>query len=301
MRTMILYYNTNSYYFPYIHDSNIKCFGVYKKISKIHSIMRKIPVVAGLTYGEWTKELKKCDKVIVFDNVFDINLARYLKRNFKGGIYVYSWNTAITKEKRFNLLNAQKYFPVYSFDKVDCKKMGLIYAPMVYSMDVVEAIVKCNFIKKYDVVFLGWDKGRREELYELYLILKKMNFNCYFLIRDSKKQSIHDDFKITNENTEYEEYLKLLNASKVIIDIQQKGQEGLTIRILEAMFFEKKIITNKQDIDTYDFYDSNNIFILGKDNIDDIGKFINTSYRKVPIEVEKKYDLKYWVDEYFHK
>ena len=301
MRTMILYYNTNSYFFPYLKNSTICCFKVYKNINSITSIIHRIPFVCALVYGDWTKNLKKYKKIIIFDNVFDENLARYLKKHFDGEVFIYSWNTAITNEQKDKLLNAKRYFPVYSFDREDCRKLDLNYASMVYSKDVVTSILEKTFMIKYDVVFLGWDKGRREELYNLYCLLKKMNFRCYFLIRDSKKQKLHDDFIITDENTRYEKYLQILNSSSVIIDIQQKGQEGLTIRMVEAIFFRKKIITNKLDINKYDFYNSNNIFILGKDCIDKLKDFVISPYKDIPYEIEKKYDLEYWVDEYFHK
>ncbi len=301
MNTMILYYNTNSYFFPYLKNSSVRCYKIYKKINKIISILYRIPLLCFFAYGDWTKDLKKYKRIIIFDNAFDKNLANFLKKHFDGDVFVYSWNTAITSKQKSILLTAKKYFPVYSFDKENCSKLDLNYASMVYSRDVVTSVLDKKSVITYDVVFLGWDKGRRKELYNLYCLFKKMDFRCYFLIRDNIKQKLHDDFMITNENTPYEEYLKILNSSSVIIDIQQKGQEGLTIRIVEAIFFRKKIITNKQDIDMYDFYNSNNIFILGKDRFDDLEDFITSPYVDVPYEIERKYDLKYWVDEYFHK
>ena len=300
MYTLILYYNTNSYYFPYIQESTIKCFKVYRKINKIISFLHRVPIISCMVYGKWTKILNNCDRIIIFDNAFDVNLARYLKKHFKGKIYVYFWNTALSIDKKNNLIVAKKYFPVFSFDKEDCYKLDLNYAPMVYSRDIVSTFFEKNAIIKYDDIFVGWDKGRREELYSIYNILKNMNMRCFFLIRDSKKEVIHEDFNITDQNLKYEEYLKLLNSCSVIIDIQQKGQEGLTIRTLEAMFFRKKIITNKQDIDTYDFFCQENIFILGKSDNSTLQGFISSPYKSIPKEVESKYDLKYWINKYFN-
>ena len=301
MKTMILYYNTNSYFFSYLQNSTIRCFKVYKKINKITSVIRRIPFFCVLGYGEWVNNLKEYEKIIIFDNAFDKNLAKYLRRHFCGEIYIYSWNTAITSEQENKLLIAKQYFPVYSFDREDCRKLDLKYASMVYSRDVVASVVQEKFLIKYDVIFLGWDKGRRKELFDLYCLLKKMDLRCYFIIRGYEKKKVHDDFVITDENIPYEKYLQTLNSSSVIIDIQQKGQEGLTIRMVEAIFFKKKIITNKQDISRYDFYNSNNIFILGKDCNEKLKDFITLPYEDIPYEIEKKYDLKYWVDEYFHK
>lgn len=45
----------------------------------------------------------------------------------------------------------------------------------------------------------------------------------------------------------------------------QEGQKGMTLRIVEAMFFNKKLITNNDDILCMDFYNSQNIYVLGYD------------------------------------
>ena len=298
MRTMILYYNTNTYFFPYLKDINIKCFKVYKNVNKIISIIRKIPVLNIYAYGNWKKELELYNRIIIFDNAFDKNLAKFLKKNFFGKIFIYSWNTAISQEDKNLLIKAKTYFPVFSFDKNNCKELDLFFASMVYSNDIVSQFT-VNSSLNYDVVFLGWDKGRRNELISLYDTLENFNLNCLFVVRDNTKKKLHEDFIITDQNIPYEDYLKILKSTKVIVDITKTGQEGITIRMVEALFFKKKVITNKKDIDTYDFYNKNNIFILGKDNVNDLVHFINTSYEEIPLKIVKKYDLKYWVDEYF--
>ena len=73
----------------------------------------------------------------------------------------------------------------------------------------------------------------------------------------------------------------MLSQSNCILDYNQEGQVGLTLRPMEALFLEKKLITNNKDIKNYDFYNPSNIFILGENNIEDIKEFINKPYEKV--------------------
>ena len=59
-------------------------------------------------------------------------------------------------------------------------------------------------------------------------------------------------------------------------EIVQPGQGGLTIRTLEALFYNKKLITNNESITEYDFYNADNIFIYKEQdcNIDALKSFL---------------------------
>lgn len=297
-KTLILYFNTNSYYFPYVKAENIECKTVYKKINKFVSILRRIPFVSLIIYGDWKKRLETYNRVIVFDNSFDKNLGDFLKRN-KVNTYVYSWNSALSIDQKEYLMKINSIFPVYSFDKKNCLELGLKYASMVYSSDLLSVVPQKDKIQ-YDISFMGWEKGRRDELEKLYKLFKEHSFKVKFILRSSKSEQIESDFIISEMGMKYEEYLELITSSKMLLDFQQEGQEGLTIRMVESLFFRKKIITNKQDIDKYDFYDCRNIFILGKDDINCLEKFAEEPYKEVKQEIINKYDLKYWIDEYFN-
>ena len=59
------------------------------------------------------------------------------------------------------------------------------------------------------------------------------------------------------------------------------------------------MITNKIDIDTYDFYDENNILIMDKNYEEKLQQFIDRPYKPVNKKILKKYDLEYWAKNYF--
>ena len=300
-KSLILYYNSNSYYFSYVRDEEIDLKCVYRKTNGIFKVLAKLPVISSVTYGEWKKEIKQYKKVIIFDNAYNENLFRYIKKERSNeNVYVYSWNSAINSKQRTLLEKANKYFPVYSFDKKDCAKYNFKYAPMVYSKDIVKLFRNKNEKPIYDVLFVGWDKGRTEELYTIYRNIKKMGGKAFFLIKGERRSELEtSEFKFTKTFLSYEEYLRKVCQSKVLINIQQEGQEGLTIRMVEALFFEKKVITNKIDIDTYDFYDENNILIMDKNYEEKLQQFIDRPYKPVNKKILKKYDLEYWAKNYF--
>ena len=88
----------------------------------------------------------------------------------------------------------------------------------------------------------------------------KVDFN---IVKDDTSDLItryHTDAVLS-----YEENLaKALNAD-VLIDINQPGQAGLTLRPLEAAFFNKKLITDNRLVKKLEFYHPDRFYILGEE------------------------------------
>lgn len=103
---------------------------------------------------------------------------------------------------------------------------------------------------------------------------------------------------LTKNSLCYEEYCKELRKSGVLLDINQKGQTALTMRVLESIYFSKKLITNNADIVHYDFYNENNIFLLPRRLSDivpeEIKSFINKPFLPYSEEILENYDFEHW-------
>ena len=79
-------------------------------------------------------------------------------------------------------------------------------------------------------------------------------------------------------------------------------QDGITLRPLEAFFLKKKLITNMKNIVKYDFYNSNNIFILGVDDFNKISEFINSPFDdKDYNRIVEKYCFRGWLKRFYDK
>ena len=98
------------------------------------------------------------------------------------------------------------------------------------------------------------------------------------------------------------DYIKIAEEtakSRAIIDITQHGQSGITLRPLEAVFMQKKLITDNADIVHYNFYNDKNIFLLGKDNIAGLPAFINSGFVPVDDAILKDYRQETWIEGFF--
>jgi len=81
------------------------------------------------------------------------------------------------------------------------------------------------------------------------------------IVQDKGKRYENDSLTI-KKILPYQDILEYIKGSRCIVDIAAEGQSGMTVRILEAVFYGKKLITNHQDVMNTGMYHENNIYIL---------------------------------------
>jgi len=91
---------------------------------------------------------------------------------------------------------------------------------------------------------------------------------------------------------------EMLRKSEILVDINKFGvQQGLTFRSFEAMGFRKKLLTTNKDIQTYDFYRPENIFVIEDlRRIDIPESLFSTPYVEIPPEIYSRYTVSAWLD-----
>ena len=90
----------------------------------------------------------------------------------------------------------------------------------------------------------------------------------------------------------YKDYIKFVSTGEVIIDlVRLNPEEGFPFRIPEALAFEKKVITNRRIIINSEFYDPTRFFVIGVDSIGTLKDFMESDYKKLPINVLDKFDV----------
>lgn len=71
---------------------------------------------------------------------------------------------------------------------------------------------------------------------------------------------------LTQKTIRYSEMIAVLAISKAQIEIQHPSKKGLTTRAFESLGTKTKLITTNPAIRQYDFYNSNNILIIDRNN-----------------------------------
>ena len=151
-----------------------------------------------------------------------------------------------------------------------------------------------------DIFFIGEDKGRLGDLVKLKNDFENNGFKCKFLILKTKhKFYFMHRHELISEPIPYDEVVKEIKQSRAILDFTQSRQHGLTYRPMEAMCFQKKLITNFEEITDYNFYNPKNIFRLSHDNINDLKSFLEQPYEPVDDSIREEYVAANWLDSFF--
>ncbi|WET70816.1 hypothetical protein [Sphingobacterium sp.] len=287
----IVIFNSVKYFLPFFNTKGIKTYMVYKDVGLISRIFRKLFGYLGLNrsywYGDWYKELKKSDikHVVLFAN--DETDIWSSIRKFGVSVFFWYWNPTKIYSKGLPT-NLPSDFKPYSFDPVDCKAFNMDFNTTLY----FDNIVLPDKVQKYDVLFVGMDKGRKSQLEDLEALFKKMGISSLIYIVGNR--TLFGDHS-GNKPIGYSDYLGHIAESNVILDLLQERQSGLTLRAMESLFFSKKLITNDYTIVEQPFYKEHNIFIIGKDSLDNLKTFIQTPFVPVDTEIMRYYDVTEWL------
>ncbi len=245
---------------------------------------------------------KKYDIVFVLKGEnLTIDFIKALKHQQENAIFImYQWDSI---NRVSNALDMIPFFDkVFSFDRIDCEKYEkLEFRPLFFR----ESIEKKILDYKYDLVFIGWLHADRMELIKeienickikkittfIYLFTGIKTYMSFLLKKQS--QSLH--VKPLN----YKKVNDYYNSTKVILDLPHPLQNGLTMRTIEAIGANKKLITTNQDIKNYDFYDEDNICILDKENIDIKNDFFEKPYKQISEVIKNRYCLDSWIEDVF--
>lgn len=298
--TILIFQKPNLYFFPFYKHITFSPFGIperslryliYKALYILH-----IPYCS-LFWGEWKKHIKEAKQVIIFDYGYQAGMETYIhKINPDCRVSLFFWNI-ITKERKNHLLFTDKS-AIYSTDKECCRLYGLKYNHIFYPK---------AFYRPYSpqyqnkIFFIGHDKGRGPYIQKLLHFFQTCGLICdIHILSDVKNKRYRAALSdiLTEKNLSYFEYCKKTERCGILLDINQAGQTALTMRVLESVYFSKKLITNNKDITNYDFYNENNIFLLpdkiSRSTAEELKAFLKKPFIPYSEEILELYDFEHW-------
>lgn len=211
---------------------------------------------------------------------------------------IWLWNPlsrmSSSYRKKYLFITKMLGYKLWTFDPEDAIKYKINYHHQIYRSDLLPS---SDFAEDIGVLFVGQDKKRITKLLEIKNHMSSLGVLTHFhvMAKPSKIYSNEEMSIIKESNVRYEEYLVLCSRSKCLLDIIQDEQHGLTLRCMESLFLEKKLITNNKNIKNYDFYNSSNIFILPDDGFTGIVDFMARDYIPVSADIKEKYKIKHLI------
>lgn len=298
--TIMIFQKPELYFFPYYKGIVFSPFGVKERgilywIYKVLHILR-IPV-RSVFWGEWKRYIKTAKNVIIFDYGYQRGMETYIhKINPACNVYLFYWNIITPYRINYKIFTDKEL--IYSTDMDDCRTYHMKYNTMFYCRQYYRPYQKMD---KDTVFFLGVDKGRSELLLQIKRMLERVGITCDIrLIAAFQRQSDRERFAdiLTETRLSYTEYLAEIEKSSILLDVVQDGQTAPTMRVMEAIYLSKKLITNNHSLMSCDFYNENNIFVLPEELndsvIEQVKAFLELPFEPYSDEILKKYDWKEW-------
>lgn len=238
-----------------------------------------------------------------------VKVLKEYKRVFsKAKICLHMWDSID------NIPNIRKKMYIFdyisSFDRKDCiDNENINFRPLFYCDDYK---ANSNYERhyKYDIAFIGtihsdrykilkeiekYAKKEKLYIYKYPFLQSKFIYYFYKLIKKEFRSTNIKEFRFNKISSQ--DIANIVDQSRIIIDIQHPKQTGLTMRTIEMIGMKKKIITTNKDIVNYDFYDSRNIFVLDRNDLNiSLGTFSN-KYFDVDDSVYNRYLLESWIYE----
>lgn len=215
------------------------------------------------------------------------------------------WDSVANKVNTLEKLDL--FDKVFSFDKKDCDQFGLTFRPLFFDEEY-ERIANEDSPFMYDLFFVGtvhsdryqilkkvkeqFERNQSSVFYYLYIPTKLMYYQRKLFTKELMDSHI-SEFSFVGMPSE--QLTAKLKQSKTVIDIQHPKQSGLTMRTIEMLGANKKMITTNADIQNYDFYHPNNICIIDRENIVVPPEFITAPFTAVDEKIKERYSIKYFI------
>lgn len=238
--------------------------------------------------------LRQYQMIIVFEEVLLIPFLK-LRAPKKTRIILWNWNLknkTIQKKEKV----VQPFCEIWTFDPGDARKYGWRLNNQFYCPIEVENR-KEKVRSRKNAFCACQDKGRYKILKEIYKQLTARNIDCNFtLVKQIGNEYDENDQWVKENGMPYDEFLQCTIDSDIIVDLVRDGQVGITVRTLEAIFYNKKLITNNSAVKEQPLYNPRNIFIWRVDEMPKLDIFLNTPYDEVPQEIKNQYTIGKWLD-----
>lgn len=252
------------------------------------------------------KEVDDVDYVLVLradllrEDVLD------LLKEKSGQMVAYQWDGL----KRFPAVfsTIPKFDRFYVFDEEDYSQYKYRYKNLYPSSNFYfnHSEAKPTTAHKQKVFFVGsYLENRMSDIATLVDYFNKRSYELDIRLFNvpSRVRNKYNYLPIQfiEESVCYDELIEVVKESEVVLDFDNSlFHLGLSFRVFEALFYEKKLVTNNWDVKKYDFYHPNNIFVWNSENLCDLGSFLHEPTSKIEQHIVQFYSFKTWINRLLH-
>ena len=199
-------------------------------------------------------------------------------------VYVFTNIVKLTGAKKWRILDKlnEWFDAVFAFDPIDAERYGFYYNRLIYAMPKEDSCIE----EDIDLFYIGRAKDRLDTLLEVFEKAQSEGLKCDFTIVDvPEEEQRYPEIIKYNVKIPYEEVIKKIKRSRCLVDVIQGESCGLTIKTVESVVYDKKLLTTNENIKDEFFYKSQNMMIYDRSR--SIREFLD--YPSVKYTPEEKY------------
>jgi len=217
----------------------------------------------------------------------------------------YLWDSIENARGAFEILPF--FDSISTFDPVDAKKYNWVYRPLFW-----RKIAMTNDLsgqKQFDWCFIGTaHSDRHKVIHRLRCSDGKQKKNFVFCFFQSPIILIIKKFfdwtlwfspkgSLSTCPMQASDVALIVANSKAVLDIEHPRQRGLTMRTIETLFAEKKLITTNHSILKSDLYDVSRVHVINRDSPKISSTFLDSPFLPFDEKLKEYYSCEGWIRE----
>ena len=277
--TLIVMASSGGFPFDGFVSEGYKTMTAYRKTNTITRLLRelcfRLPLLPKAAWYNPDIRACKAEYIIVRDVIITREFLLWLQKNHPGAQINFSYDNMVGKARHLRPEQIPEGIRVSTFDPYDSEKYGLQLRKV---SPYYPCYVKKAEQKKYDLLFVGRDKGRGDWLKELQKYLEERGIRTKFLITADGKYSRPKPYY--EQPVSYDQLTDWVAESRALLNIGMENQQGTTMRDIESYFNQIRLVTTNTYFTHSELYDKENTFFLTNDNWEDLVTFLKQEYVK---------------------
>lgn len=190
--------------------------------------------------------------------LYQMDTFRYLRKTYPGCKLVLLLRDRVavaeSLSRHFNLEKAKPTFDyIYTTSTIEAEKFGLRQISTMCSAYPVQTGPED---KKSDVIFVGVVKDRLDTVRRAYERFTAAGLVCDFLlVSKTPIEGLPEGLTVQQTGISYTQMLQRTVNSRCILEVTQKGTDAMTSRCLEALCYNKKLISDNFRLKELKYYD----------------------------------------------
>lgn len=242
------------------------------------------------------KQQKADFALFISGDIYSPDVLRFAQQNSRHGSTNYQFDGMHRQPAIYERIALFDRF--YAFDPNDVKQYDLLFASNFYFDHLPDF---SGSVKPKSVYFFGSHQDNRAHtIVQFAQQIQALNYdNQIHIVCKNATQRNHysnSEIKMVTRGISFRENINNAQQAEILVDFVAPDHSGLSFRPFEALGYRKKLITTNENIQYYDFYHPDNIFIWHNDTqLENLKTWLTIPYHEIAPEIYKKYAFSNWI------